>query len=119
MLNHINQGIILFELFQPFTTKMERYIEIDNAKKMIFNDSLKINYPNVIQTIRSLLDIDPSKRPQAFSLLLSELFLSKDQIISNLYKIIEKKDKEIKEKDILIAKKDLMIQQLLNDNFTN
>jgi hypothetical protein len=95
---------------------MERYIEIDKAKKLIFSDSLQKNYPNVTDTIRSLLDIDPSKRPNAFSLLLSELFLTKDQIICHLYKLIEKKDLELKEKDGIIAKKELMIQQLLNNS---
>lgn len=93
---------------------MERHIEIDNAKKFVYNQSLQTDYPNIVATIRLLLDVDPSKRPQAFSLLISELFLTKDQIICNLYKQLEKKEKELKEKDVIIARKEEIIKQLLN-----
>lgn len=107
-------GIVLFEFYQPFKTKMERYIEIENIKKFQFNDLMKTNCKKQCDIIKSLLDENPLKRPNAFSLLISELFLSKDQIIIDLYKALEKKDRELKEKDDIIAKKEEIIQQLLN-----
>ena len=106
-------GIVLFELYHPFRTKMERFIEIENVKKFIFSDQMKKNWQNLCDIISNLLNENPMKRPSAFSLLISELFLNKDQIILNLHKILEKKDREIKEKDEIIAKKEEMIQQLL------
>lgn len=106
-------GIILFELYHPFRTKMERYIEIENVKKFVFSNEMTKNWTKQCDIIRNLLDENPKKRPNAFSLLVSELFLSKDQIILDLYRILEIKDRELREKDEIIAKKEEMIQKLL------
>ena len=104
-------GIILFELYYPFKTKMERFIEIEKIKKFDFNESWSKQWKKQTDIIKNLLNESPVKRPNAFSLLISELFLSKDQIILNLKTILDKKEKELRDKDMIIAQKEKIIAQ--------
>ncbi|CAF0793196.1 unnamed protein product [Brachionus calyciflorus] len=112
-------GIILFELFCPFNTEMERMEFISDLKRdRKFPNEMENKWPSQCEVIRSLLDPNPSNRPSAFNLLNSEFFLSKDQIIAKLHKMLEIKDKEIEtlkkiltEKDQIIANQEKFISQ--------
>ncbi|CEP13529.1 hypothetical protein [Parasitella parasitica] len=67
-------GIILFELFQPFTTGMERADSIDKLKRGIFPEGFLEMYPKVSALILWMLDHKPDHRPSAHQLLEFELF---------------------------------------------
>jgi hypothetical protein len=75
------------------------------------------------EIIKQLLSKNPSERPSAFSILNSELFLTKEQIIANLYALLKQKEEHISLlqqqlnlKDELIEKKDNLIRQIFKES---
>lgn len=71
------------------------------------------------QIIKSLLQKTPSERPSAFLLSNNEIFMSKDQIIDNLHKLLQQKDLEINRLNNQLKEKDELINgilQLFNTN---
>ncbi|OAC99405.1 hypothetical protein MUCCIDRAFT_121037, partial [Mucor lusitanicus CBS 277.49] len=62
-------GIILFELYNPFSSAMERAIAIDQLKKGIFPDKFSQMYPVEKQVISSMMNPDPCLRPTALEIL--------------------------------------------------
>lgn len=79
-------GIILFELYQPFSTAMERADTIENLKKGDFPHSFIKSYPNHTRVIQSMMHPDPYLRPTAIELLDHQLFRP--------YHIVEATDSE-------------------------
>ncbi|KAI9475740.1 MAG: kinase-like domain-containing protein, partial [Benjaminiella poitrasii] len=73
-------GIILFELFQPFTTGMERADSIDKLKRGIFPEGFLEMYPKVAALIIWMMDHKPAQRPTAHQLLEFELFSHPSEI---------------------------------------
>lgn len=67
-------GIILFELFQPFSTGMERADSIEKLKHGVFPDGFLELYPKVSALILWMMDEKPHHRPTAHQLLEFELF---------------------------------------------
>lgn len=67
-------GIILFELYYPFSTAMERADSIENLKKGIFPKNFIKTYPTQANIILSMMNPDPCLRPTALQLLDHELF---------------------------------------------
>ncbi|KAI8348649.1 kinase-like domain-containing protein [Blakeslea trispora] len=67
-------GIILFELYHPFSSGMERAINIDQLKKHVFPETLAKKYPAVKEIIQGMTSIDPCARPTASELLTHPLF---------------------------------------------
>ncbi|KAL0074206.1 kinase-like domain-containing protein [Phycomyces blakesleeanus] len=67
-------GIIFFELYQPFTTGMERATAIDRLKDGLFPDGFVKRFPKESALILWMMDKDPAKRPSAHRLLEFELF---------------------------------------------
>lgn len=48
-------GIILYELYQPFKTDMEKTISIDELKKkQILQDYIKIHWPKQVNYLNNL-----------------------------------------------------------------
>ncbi|KAI7854457.1 kinase-like domain-containing protein [Circinella umbellata] len=68
-------GIIFFELYQPFTTVMERACAIERLKKGVFPDGFVEMYPKESALILWMMDDEPAHRPSAEQLLEFELFL--------------------------------------------
>ncbi|KAJ3131848.1 hypothetical protein HK100_005941 [Physocladia obscura] len=71
-------GVILFELFYPFATEMERIVSLTNLKK---NPLSLYQYctspaipPDISKMLSRLLSNDPSNRPSALEILLDPLF---------------------------------------------
>ncbi|KAI7890225.1 kinase-like domain-containing protein, partial [Mucor mucedo] len=71
-------GIILFELFQPFATGMERADSIEKLKHGVFPDGFLELYPKVSALIIWMMDEKPHHRPTAQQLLEFELFSHPD-----------------------------------------
>ncbi|KAI8077592.1 kinase-like domain-containing protein [Thamnidium elegans] len=67
-------GIILFELYQPFDTAMERAECIDRLKKGVFPPHFIETYPEQSQIILSMMNVNPCLRPTALEILNHELF---------------------------------------------
>ncbi|KAI7872798.1 kinase-like domain-containing protein [Spinellus fusiger] len=67
-------GIIFFELYQPFTTAMERAETLDLLKRGIFPQGFVERYPKESAIILWMMDENPSHRPSATQLLEFELF---------------------------------------------
>ncbi|KAI8332500.1 kinase-like domain-containing protein [Chlamydoabsidia padenii] len=67
-------GIIFFELYQPFSTWMERAEALDNLKKAILPDGFVDKYPKEAALILWMMDTDPDRRPSVNQLLDYEVF---------------------------------------------
>ncbi|KAI9275267.1 kinase-like domain-containing protein [Helicostylum pulchrum] len=67
-------GIILFELYQPFDTAMERAESIDRLKKGVLPPHFIETYPAQSQIILSMMNVNPCLRPTALEILNHELF---------------------------------------------
>ncbi|KAI7903146.1 kinase-like domain-containing protein [Cokeromyces recurvatus] len=102
-------GIILFELFQPFSTGMERADSIEKLKQGIFPDGFLKMYPKVTALIIWMMDHKPDHRPSAHQLLGFELFshpsvqdegdlcLTLQTQLQSKVNQLERKNKEIEE----------------------
>ncbi|KAL6263268.1 hypothetical protein P5V15_006068 [Pogonomyrmex californicus] len=56
-------GIIFFELLTPFSTDMERVVELSNLKKSVFPQNFAEKYPAEYNLLKMMLDKDPANRP--------------------------------------------------------
>ncbi|KAI9484717.1 kinase-like domain-containing protein [Zychaea mexicana] len=83
-------GIIFFELFQPFTTVMERACAIQRLKKGVFPDGFVEKYPKESALILWMMDEEPAHRPSAEQLLEFELFVPQLAVVEeNMYSTIQ------------------------------
>ncbi|XP_067933862.1 eukaryotic translation initiation factor 2-alpha kinase 1-like isoform X2 [Watersipora subatra] len=83
-------GIMVFELYCPFSTEMERYQSIKTLRETVtIPDELKERWSDQMDMLCMMLNKDPLKRPSTKDLLGSGLYLDKDQIISHLESRVE------------------------------
>lgn len=99
----------MFELFQPFTTGMERADSLDKLKRGIFPNGFLEMYPKVSALILWMMDHKPDHRPTAHQLLEFELFshpnvqddgdmcLTLQTQLQSKVNQLERKNKEIEE----------------------
>jgi translation initiation factor 2-alpha kinase 1 len=66
-------GIILFELFHPFTTRMERFEVLEDLKKGIIPSSFMRRWPKEATFIWSCISRNDETRPSAEQILESEI----------------------------------------------
>jgi len=76
-------GIILFELFQPFSTGMERAYALDKLKRGVFPDGFLELYPKISALILWMMDKNPECRPTSHELLEFELFASSSENVED------------------------------------
>ncbi|KAI8332042.1 kinase-like domain-containing protein [Chlamydoabsidia padenii] len=69
-------GLIFFELYQPFTTWMERADAISNLKNAMLPDGFVEKYPKESALILWMMDQNPERRPSVTQLLNYEIFSS-------------------------------------------
>ncbi|XP_013417332.1 eukaryotic translation initiation factor 2-alpha kinase 1-like [Lingula anatina] len=111
-------GVILFELFHPFGTEMERIqclMALKGGSTEVIPQVIRTNWPIIAQTIDLLTDPTPVRRPSATDVLQSELFLSKDQIIKSLRNTITKQNDEIANLKDKLAEKEALLEALQID----
>lgn len=104
-------GMILFELFQRYSTEMERGKSLSDLRKGIIPDIMYRNWKVQTKYIELMTNENPEMRPSVKSMLTGELFLSKDQIIEdlksknlNLCEQIDKLNKRLEEREREITK---------------
>lgn len=108
-------GIILLELFYPFTTDMEKIKYVDHIKKKRkISDEFEAKWPSIAQMILQLTHEHPELRPTAYEVLRSDLFLPKEHHvikdlehqINSLRLKLEQKDTENKQLKTVVSLKD-------------
>ncbi|OAD70118.1 hypothetical protein PHYBLDRAFT_181753 [Phycomyces blakesleeanus NRRL 1555(-)] len=106
-------GIIFFELYQPFTTGMERATAIDRLKDGLFPDGFVKRFPKESALILWMMDKDPAKRPSAHRLLEFELFAQATDMFDLLQtRFMKKSDAlEIKSHEVELLKKRLELME--------
>ena len=104
-------GVILFELFNQYSTEMERYKSLENLRKSIIPDKIYKFWPVQARQIGLMMSRDSEARPTVKEILNGELFLSKDQVIENMkakevkyLREIDSLRKQLKEKERLVEK---------------
>nr|XP_020471527.1 eukaryotic translation initiation factor 2-alpha kinase 1 isoform X1 [Monopterus albus] len=88
-------GVLALELFQPFGTEMERVRTLGDLREGKIPDSFCHRWPVLTKYIMRLTSKEPSVRPTASQLLLSELFCNKDMVIHGLQRKVEEQEEEI------------------------
>ncbi|ORY96927.1 kinase-like domain-containing protein [Syncephalastrum racemosum] len=100
-------GIIFFELYQPFTTAMERADAIHRLKKGVFPDGFVERYAKESALILWMMDSTPSHRPSALQLLEYDLFAhhctAENDLYSNLQAQLQAKSMALDTRDQTIA----------------
>ncbi|ESO96860.1 hypothetical protein LOTGIDRAFT_115590, partial [Lottia gigantea] len=68
-----SMGMILFELFYPFSTQMERIRTLVNVKNLVFPERFQKEMPIEMKFVQWLLALKPLERPSTTQILDSEL----------------------------------------------
>uniref|UniRef100_UPI00359023EC eukaryotic translation initiation factor 2-alpha kinase 1 isoform X6 n=1 Tax=Myxine glutinosa TaxID=7769 RepID=UPI00359023EC len=88
-------GLLLFELFQPFGTEMERVRTIEDLRCGKLPDEFSVHWPTHSITVQELTSTIPCRRPSADELLRCEVVQSKDEVIFALRKLLAKSTAEV------------------------
>ncbi|KAF4322217.1 hypothetical protein BBO99_00002816 [Phytophthora kernoviae] len=67
-------GILLCELYCTFSTQMERYVVLNNARKGLLPPSVDADYPEVAALIRAMVQEVPLERPTCAKILECNIF---------------------------------------------
>ncbi|KAF7204743.1 eukaryotic translation initiation factor 2-alpha kinase 1 isoform X1 [Nothobranchius furzeri] len=97
-------GVLLFELFQPFGTEMERVRTLEDLREGKIPDLFFHKWPVLTKFIMKLTSKEPSVRPTARRLLESELFCNKEMVIRGLQKKVEEQEEEITQLRLQISR---------------
>ncbi|XP_022100914.1 eukaryotic translation initiation factor 2-alpha kinase 1-like [Acanthaster planci] len=99
-----SSGIILFEMFHPFSTQMERAKVIEQVRLGSIPREIHKRWPDQYKTIGELTHSKSCRRPHAADVLKGPLFLSKDEVIKDLRAKLSERDAEIKMLKQMLAK---------------
>ncbi|XP_078720159.1 eukaryotic translation initiation factor 2-alpha kinase 1 isoform X1 [Lampetra fluviatilis] len=88
-------GIVLFELFQPFGTEMERVQTIQELRGGVVSGPFTAQWPEQAKYIGLLTQDDPAARPTPQDILTTDLIVNKDQVIVSLQRQLSQKDEEL------------------------
>ncbi|KAK2164645.1 hypothetical protein LSH36_61g11020 [Paralvinella palmiformis] len=98
-------GLILFEIFQPFYTSMERTKTLTDLRHEVIPHEFTDHWPKLSEVVQNLIHSHPDERPTAESLLKIPLFIGgieKDRTLQD----------ELQEKDQLVKSYQSRIQEL-------
>ncbi|XP_072013883.1 eukaryotic translation initiation factor 2-alpha kinase 1-like [Amphiura filiformis] len=122
-------GIILFELFHPFSTGMERARCMGDLRHGRIVTEVMKRWPLQSEMMGELVSVNGEDRPSADEVLQSELFVSKDEMINRLQKQLSEQSKllsqkqqeliertaELRDARQLLKEKDALIYEILED----
>lgn len=111
-------GLIIFELFTCFNTKMERAKVLKDLRKFVFPPDFLQKYSEEAALIRQLLQLNPEDRPSAVEILQTEVIYTYEPFISTPKKELEALRRKILLQEEIIQQQEAMIQNLctLHDN---
>nr|XP_003227692.1 PREDICTED: eukaryotic translation initiation factor 2-alpha kinase 1 [Anolis carolinensis] len=101
-------GVILFELFQPFGTEMERTKVLMDLRNSNIPLSFSKRWPVQTKYIKLLTSLKSSNRPTAAQLLESELFHNTANVICSLQQKVIQQEEEIR---LLKERVQLLLQE--------
>ncbi|XP_068555200.1 eukaryotic translation initiation factor 2-alpha kinase 1 isoform X2 [Anas acuta] len=90
-------GVILFELFQPFGTEMERVEVLTHLRNGHIPHTFYKNWPVQAKYVKLLTSQVSTERPTAAQLCESELFHTTEHVIYNLQQKLRQQEEEIEE----------------------
>lgn len=112
-------GLILFEMFQPFYTSMERTKTLIDLRQGILPSEFTDHWPKVSDAIKNLMHSSPDERPTAASLLQGCLLTDDEEKDKTLEEELQEKDQLLKsyecrihELETLLTQKDNEVKQL-------
>ncbi|CAH1269228.1 EIF2AK1 [Branchiostoma lanceolatum] len=115
-----SMGVILFELFHPFGTEMERAKSIQDVREgRVLPPVLVERWPRQCDFMQLLTSDDPKYRPSAKDILNSNLFHSKDEVIANLKAVVDKQSQEMEDLRRQLREREDMLSQLRRDRSTH
>ncbi|XP_066288618.1 eukaryotic translation initiation factor 2-alpha kinase 1-like isoform X2 [Branchiostoma lanceolatum] len=115
-----SMGVILFELFHPFGTEMERAKSIQDVREgRVLPPVLVERWPRQCDFMQLLTSDDPKYRPSAKDILNSDLFHSKDEVIANLKAVVDKQSQEMEKLRRQLKEREDMLLQLRRDRSTH
>lgn len=89
-------GIVIYELWKPFSTSMERARHLNEIRNHHVPDEFSQKYKKIGELVSSLLNHNPQLRPSSSDLLKSQFFeKSKDRVIADQMQMILKLEKEV------------------------
>eukprot|EP01091_Cochliopodium_minus_P020231 TRINITY_DN8775_c0_g1_i1.p1 TRINITY_DN8775_c0_g1~~TRINITY_DN8775_c0_g1_i1.p1 ORF type:complete len:662 (-),score=227.27 TRINITY_DN8775_c0_g1_i1:124-2109(-) len=122
-------GIIFFELYNIFSTKMDRNIKIKNLSKRILPTEMLEKYPRASAIILSMISFDPKDRKSVSEIFDDELFKKKDSLDdkniilmqTTTIKNLSLQNLELESKVLKLKNKirELKKQNSLNSSFSN
>eukprot|EP00094_Tigriopus_californicus_P006481 TCALIF_06241-PA protein Name:"Similar to EIF2AK1 Eukaryotic translation initiation factor 2-alpha kinase 1 (Macaca fascicularis)" AED:0.16 eAED:0.19 QI:0/0/0/0.66/0.8/0.83/6/0/705 len=104
-------GIVLFELFHPFSTAMERSKAITQVRQDMVPEDLALKYPLVTKAIQSMLASVPSLRPRATEVL-QTLFSAEAKKKQALEEQVQHLEDVVAEQKLAMHAKDELIRKL-------
>ncbi|XP_033754468.1 eukaryotic translation initiation factor 2-alpha kinase 1-like [Pecten maximus] len=108
-------GVLLYEICNKFDTDMEKSRHLVSLRDGHLDEDFMDNCPSQASAVRKLTSAIPHHRPTAKELLQSELFLTKDQVIAQMKKIMDQKDAEIQRLKHLLEQKDRQLSRLQDE----
>ncbi|KAI8520015.1 Eukaryotic translation initiation factor 2-alpha kinase [Branchiostoma belcheri] len=115
-----SMGVVLFELFHPFGTEMERAKSIQDFREgRPVPPVLVERWQRQCDFMQLLTSDDPKYRPSAKDILKSGLFHNKDEVIANLKAIVDKQSQEMEDLRRQLKEKEDMLSQLRRDRTTH
>lgn len=105
-------GLILFELFTYFKTKMERAVVLKELRTFAFPPSFLQVYPQETALIMRLMSLLPENRPSASEILTSEVVHAYEPCVATPKKELEALKMKIQKQEEIIQQQEAMIQKL-------
>lgn len=105
-------GVILYELFHLFKTDMEKYKCLELLRNGEIDPQTRQYWPEQAKAVVEMTNCVHIDRPTTKALLQSELFLTKDQIISEMQEKIDNQEGEMRKLRDLLKERDTQIEVL-------
>jgi len=105
-------GIILFELFTYFKTKMERAVVLKELRTFIFPPPFLQKYPQETALIMRLMSLTADHRPSASEILRSEVVYGYEPCVATPKKELEAMKLKIQNQEEIIQQQEAIIQKL-------
>ena len=98
-------GIVIYEMLWPFATEMERAVCLAAIRAGRLSPDFVARYPAHARVMLKLLQTDAAARPSASDVLVSDIFINKDQVIQKLSQQVAQYQTELHTAQTLLAER--------------